>query len=73
MQSDKPDALISPEAVCLSFPYPPLLSPPSSYSQLTTIPLLPIVQIADAYWWLHTQPRSAFTQEIDVRTYVEKW
>lgn len=29
--------------------------------------------IADAYWWLHTQPRSTWTQEIDIRPYVEKW
>jgi NAD(P)-dependent dehydrogenase (short-subunit alcohol dehydrogenase family) len=29
--------------------------------------------IADAYWHLHSQPRSAFTWEIDIRPYVEKW
>ncbi|KAI9810680.1 MAG: hypothetical protein M1827_006139 [Pycnora praestabilis] len=29
--------------------------------------------IADAYWHLHTQPRSCFTSEIDLRPYVEKW
>jgi NAD(P)-dependent dehydrogenase (short-subunit alcohol dehydrogenase family) len=29
--------------------------------------------IADAYWWLHTQPRSTFTQELDIRPYVEKF
>jgi len=29
--------------------------------------------IADSYWYLHTQPRSAFTWEIDLRPYVEKW
>ncbi|KKY14927.1 putative short chain dehydrogenase reductase family [Phaeomoniella chlamydospora] len=29
--------------------------------------------IADAYWYLHTQPRTCWTQEIDVRPYVEKW
>ena len=29
--------------------------------------------IADAYWNLHTQPKSAFTWEIDIRPYVEKW
>ncbi|KAI9792929.1 MAG: hypothetical protein M1816_001251 [Peltula sp. TS41687] len=31
-----------------------------------------ILQIAEAYWNLHTQPRSAFTFEIDIRPYVEK-
>lgn len=29
--------------------------------------------IADAYWYLHSQPRSAFTQEIDMRPWVEKF
>ncbi|KAL7273349.1 hypothetical protein RUND412_003801 [Rhizina undulata] len=29
--------------------------------------------IADAYWHLHTQPRTSFTWEIDIRPYVEKW
>jgi len=29
--------------------------------------------IADAYWYLHTQPRSTWTQEIDIRPFVEKW
>ncbi|RQM08789.1 hypothetical protein DH86_00002941, partial [Scytalidium sp. 3C] len=27
--------------------------------------------IADTYWYLHTQPRSQFTQELDIRPYVE--
>ncbi|EJT71498.1 oxidoreductase [Gaeumannomyces tritici R3-111a-1] len=29
--------------------------------------------IADTYWHLHTQHRSAFTQEVDLRPYVEKF
>lgn len=29
--------------------------------------------IADAYWYLHTQPRSHFTQELDIRPFVEKF
>ena len=32
-----------------------------------------IGQIADAYWHLHSQPRSAFTNEIDIRPFCEKW
>lgn len=32
-----------------------------------------IYQIAESYWHLHTQPRSAFTQEIDLRPFVEKF
>lgn len=30
-------------------------------------------QIAEDYWHLHTQHRSAFTQELDLRPYVEKF
>ncbi|KAJ5193940.1 hypothetical protein N7491_001271 [Penicillium cf. griseofulvum] len=29
--------------------------------------------IADSYWHLHTQPRTTFTFEMDMRPYVEKW
>lgn len=29
--------------------------------------------IADAYWHLHTQPKTSFTWEIDIRPSVEKW
>ncbi|KAI1322937.1 NAD(P)-binding protein [Xylariaceae sp. FL0255] len=29
--------------------------------------------IAETYWYLHTQPRSTFTQELDLRPYVEKF
>ncbi|KAE8387700.1 NAD(P)-binding protein [Aspergillus alliaceus] len=29
--------------------------------------------IAEAYWFLHTQPRSAFTHELDLRPYCENW
>ncbi|RVX66823.1 hypothetical protein B0A52_09553 [Exophiala mesophila] len=29
--------------------------------------------IADTYWHLHTQPRTTFTNEIDIRPYIEKW
>lgn len=31
------------------------------------------LQIAETYWSLHTQHRSGFTWEIDIRPYVEKW
>ena len=30
-------------------------------------------QLADIYWQLHTQPRSAWTFETDVRSYLEPW
>jgi NAD(P)-dependent dehydrogenase (short-subunit alcohol dehydrogenase family) len=29
--------------------------------------------IADAYWWLHQQPRDAWTFELDLRPSVEGW
>ncbi|KAE8384532.1 hypothetical protein BDV23DRAFT_166624 [Aspergillus alliaceus] len=29
--------------------------------------------IADSYWYLHTQPRTTFAFEFDLRPYVEKW
>ncbi|QDS74183.1 hypothetical protein FKW77_001987 [Venturia effusa] len=29
--------------------------------------------IADSYWYLHSQPRSTFTWELDIRPFVEKW
>lgn len=29
--------------------------------------------IADAYWHLHTQPKTSFTWEIDIRPGVERW
>ncbi|KAJ5223265.1 hypothetical protein N7468_007807 [Penicillium chermesinum] len=29
--------------------------------------------IAESYWFLHTQPRTTFTHEIDLRPYSETW
>ena len=29
--------------------------------------------IADAYWYVHTQPKSAWTHEIDLRPFKENW
>ncbi|KAE8377941.1 hypothetical protein BDV26DRAFT_292672 [Aspergillus bertholletiae] len=29
--------------------------------------------IADTYWYLHQQPRTGFTHELDLRPYVEAW
>jgi NAD(P)-dependent dehydrogenase (short-subunit alcohol dehydrogenase family) len=29
--------------------------------------------VAEAYWWLHSQPRDAWTFELDLRPSVEKW
>ncbi len=37
------------------------------------IEMLTFCKIAESYWFLHTQHKSAFTQEIDLRPYVEKF
>jgi hypothetical protein len=29
--------------------------------------------IADAYWYLHQQNRDAWTHELDLRPYGERW
>jgi hypothetical protein len=29
--------------------------------------------IAENYWQLHRQPRSAWTHELDLRPWIEKW
>jgi hypothetical protein len=35
--------------------------------------MLSIEAIADTFWYLHTQHRSAWTQEIDVRPWAENF
>jgi hypothetical protein len=40
-------------------------------AELGTDGLLGIEAIADVYWHLHAQPRSAWTQELDLRPYKE--
>ena len=35
--------------------------------------MLDIEAIADAYWFVHTQHRSAWTQELDVRPWAESF
>jgi hypothetical protein len=32
-----------------------------------------VLQIANDYWYLHTQPVTNFTWELDLRPAVEKW
>ena len=29
--------------------------------------------VAEAYWWVHRQPKSAWSNEIELRPYTEKW
>ncbi|CUS08566.1 unnamed protein product [Tuber aestivum] len=61
---DDEDAKISPDAVSLVSP-----NIRDRRGELT----VGHGKIADAYWHLHTQPRTTFTWELDVRPYVEKW
>ena len=35
--------------------------------------ILEPAHIADNYWHLHTQPRDAWTFELDLRPYMERW
>ena len=35
--------------------------------------ILKPADIAENYWWLHQQPRSAWTFEMDLRPWVENW
>ena len=35
--------------------------------------LISLDGLADAYWFLHTQPRAAWTHELDLRTFKESW
>ncbi|MGV8920092.1 MAG: SDR family NAD(P)-dependent oxidoreductase [Pseudomonas sp.] len=46
---------------------------PQRLAQLGEDGSLRLEDIADAYWYLHTQPRSAWTQELDLRPYKESF
>jgi NAD(P)-dependent dehydrogenase (short-subunit alcohol dehydrogenase family) len=35
--------------------------------------LISLAGLADAYWFLHTQERAAWTHELDLRTFKESW
>jgi hypothetical protein len=35
--------------------------------------LMPPQAVADAYWALYNQPKSAWTFEQEIRPYAEKW
>jgi NAD(P)-dependent dehydrogenase (short-subunit alcohol dehydrogenase family) len=62
---DTGDRLISPEGVGCSASGRVVLW----YEWLICV----VGQIADAYWNLHVQPPSAFTFELDIRPFAEKW
>lgn len=44
---------------------------PQRLEQLGTEGSLQLEDIAEAYWYLHSQPRSAWTQELDLRPFKE--
>jgi NAD(P)-dependent dehydrogenase (short-subunit alcohol dehydrogenase family) len=46
---------------------------PERYAKQAADTLLDIDAIADAYWYLHTQHRSAWTQELDLRPSAESF
>ena len=46
---------------------------PERYAQKEKGGILDPEHIADNYWWLHQQPRDAWTHELDLRPYMEKF
>ena len=46
---------------------------PDLYARKDQNGILSPDHIADAYWYLHTQPRDAWTFELDLRPWVERW
>jgi NAD(P)-dependent dehydrogenase (short-subunit alcohol dehydrogenase family) len=46
---------------------------PAMVEALGSDGLLGYEAIAENYWMLHRQPRSAWTQELDIRPYKENW
>jgi hypothetical protein len=30
-------------------------------------------EVAQSYWWIHNQPKTTWTQEVDLRPWMEKW
>ena len=29
--------------------------------------------VAESYWWIHQQPKSAWSNEVEIRPYTEEW
>ena len=46
---------------------------PERYATKADDGILAPAHIADAYWYLHTQPRDAWTFELDLRPWNERW
>ena len=45
----------------------------ATQEQLANDQLMNPDSIADAYWYLHNQPRDGWTFELDIRPFMEKW
>ncbi|KES24492.1 MULTISPECIES: SDR family oxidoreductase [Pseudomonas] len=46
---------------------------PEKYAQKAQDGILDPEHIADNYWYLHSQPRDAWTFELDLRPWMERW
>jgi NAD(P)-dependent dehydrogenase (short-subunit alcohol dehydrogenase family) len=46
---------------------------PAMYAARDQDGILSPEHIADAYWYLHSQPRDAWTFELDLRPWMERW
>ena len=46
---------------------------PAKYAEKDQDGILAPGHIADAYWYLHSQPRDAWTFELDLRPWSERW
>jgi NAD(P)-dependent dehydrogenase (short-subunit alcohol dehydrogenase family) len=46
---------------------------PAKYAEKDQAGILSPEHIADAYWFLHSQPRDAWTFELDLRPWSERW
>lgn len=46
---------------------------PEKYAQKDQDGILSPEHIADNYWYLHSQPRDAWTFELDLRPWMERW
>ena len=46
---------------------------PERYAHKEQDGILNPEHIADAYWYLHQQPRDAWTHELDLRPWMERW
>lgn len=46
---------------------------PELYAKKNQDGILDPEHIADSYWYLHSQPRDAWTFELDLRPWIERW